>query len=162
MRFFGRWRLATSAFFALVTVALCVLWVRSYFFGEIWEVRTTSDLYQVHSKVGRIAFWQQSPNPGPHSQLLLDELSLGRSFSSFEVKNPSWERLGERGRLGFEFYGDRNARRIVVPFWFLVCVPIGLAIVPWSFGVRRFSLRTLLITTTMLAVTLGVAVWAAR
>ena len=44
----------------------------------------------------------------------------------------------------------------VVPHWFGVLLFAALAVVPW---IRRFSLRTLLIATTLVAVALGLIIW---
>ncbi len=47
-----------------------------------------------------------------------------------------------------------------MPHWFLL-VTCGVAsVIPWIS--YRFSLRTLLIATTLVAIVLGLAVWAAR
>jgi hypothetical protein len=57
----------------------------------------------------------------------------------------------------------QSTSAIYIPCWLLVLVSVILAGVPWrkTFG-RRFSLRTLLIATTLIAVVLGLIVWAAR
>lgn len=47
----------------------------------------------------------------------------------------------------------------VIPYWPLVVVATLLAAVCWMPG--RFSLRTLLVATTLVAVVLGMAVWMA-
>ena len=47
-----------------------------------------------------------------------------------------------------------------VPLWFPVAIAAGLATVPWALQIpHRFSLRTLLIVTTLVAVVLGMIVW---
>jgi hypothetical protein len=47
-----------------------------------------------------------------------------------------------------------------MPIWFLIVLTSALATVPW---IRwRFSLRTLLIATTLVAVVLGLIIYAAR
>ena len=48
-----------------------------------------------------------------------------------------------------------------LPYAFPLLGAAGLAIAPWATGPTRFSLRTLLIATTLLAMLLGLAVWAA-
>jgi hypothetical protein len=48
-----------------------------------------------------------------------------------------------------------------VPFWFLVGVSVLLSGAPWRLR-ARFSLRTLLIATTLVAVVLGLIAWVAR
>jgi hypothetical protein len=42
-----------------------------------------------------------------------------------------------------------------MPHWFLIVVTIILSAIPWF---QRFSLRTLLIATTLVAVVLGIIV----
>ena len=60
-----------------------------------------------------------------------------------------WKLIWERRRHGAMF-----------PYWFLVLVFGGLAISPWTTRPKlRFSLRTLLIATTLVAVVLGMIVW---
>lgn len=48
-----------------------------------------------------------------------------------------------------------------IPIWAPTIGSLLLAAVPWL-PLRRFSLRTLLIAATLLAVVLGLAVWSAR
>jgi hypothetical protein len=45
----------------------------------------------------------------------------------------------------------------IVPYWFLLSITAmpGVLLLPWS---RRFSLRTLLIVTTLVAIVLGLVV----
>jgi len=43
-----------------------------------------------------------------------------------------------------------------MPFWVPVLVTAALATVPWFHWSKRFSLRTLLIATTLVAVVLGI------
>jgi hypothetical protein len=49
-----------------------------------------------------------------------------------------------------------------IPQWLLVLSVLLLAAAPWLRCSARFSLRTLLIATTLVAVVLGLMVWAAR
>jgi hypothetical protein len=44
---------------------------------------------------------------------------------------------------------------LVIPLWFLVFVAAGIAAAPWLSWSRRFSLRTLLIGMTVVAILLG-------
>jgi hypothetical protein len=46
-----------------------------------------------------------------------------------------------------------------IPYLFLVLLAATLAAVPWIRWSNRFSLRTLLIATTLIAVALGLIVW---
>jgi hypothetical protein len=51
---------------------------------------------------------------------------------------------------------------VQVPHWFLVLISATLAAVPWIRWSSRFSLRTLLIVTTLVAVVLGLIVYVTR
>jgi hypothetical protein len=52
---------------------------------------------------------------------------------------------------------------VAVPHWFLVAIFTTLAVLPWIRHLsRRFSLRTLLIATTLIAVVLGLVVYGVR
>jgi hypothetical protein len=57
--------------------------------------------------------------------------------------------LGLNNRLGL-----RN-----VPDWLVVSLCVAIGFVPWLPWPRQFSLRTLLIATTLIAVALGIIVW---
>ena len=64
----------------------------------------------------------------------------------------------EDGTLGF-FY---DGMHVGLPYWFLAFVPATIATIPWFRWSKRFSLRTLLIATTLIAVVLGIIVWLSR
>ena len=54
-----------------------------------------------------------------------------------------------------------GATIVVLPYWCIALIAGMFAIRPWR-GPLQFSLRTLLIATTLVAVVLGLAVWAGR
>jgi hypothetical protein len=57
--------------------------------------------------------------------------------------------------LGFEIYPNKSGLGIFVSYWLLVLMAGMAAAAPWL--PRRFSLRTLLIATAVIAVGLGIA-----
>jgi hypothetical protein len=60
--------------------------------------------------------------------------------------------------LGFvEYMEDSQVYRLRLPYWCLILISVAFAAVPWIHW--RFSLRTLLIATTLVAVVLGLVVW---
>jgi hypothetical protein len=61
------------------------------------------------------------------------------------------------GPLGFGYYVEDDTQ-VVVPHWFLILISAFIAAVPWLTRLRRFSLRTLLIAITLVAVGLGIVV----
>lgn len=134
-------RIAVSVFFGLVTVALCVLWVRSY------EVRDD------------IIHWNGT-RFGIHFQSNYGTLSYGRAgttsgYSAWVVGTGEPHPASQRLRIT----AAANSWRVYVPFWLLVVVTATVAWAPW---IPRFSLRTLLIATTLVAVALGLGIWLVR
>ena len=64
------------------------------------------------------------------------------------------------GLFRFNNFTPNNSTGIRAPFSFLISVSAVIAVLPWL--PRRFSLRTLLIATTLVAVGLGLILWASR
>jgi hypothetical protein len=67
-------------------------------------------------------------------------------------KQPAWARTDVR----FEW---RDDNQIKIPDVFLVIVAVALSVCPWIPWSRKFSLRTLLIATMLIAVLLGLVVY---
>jgi hypothetical protein len=65
---------------------------------------------------------------------------------------------------GFQFQWDSGSSwYLQAPYWALVALTVLGAVLPWIRQLRwRFSLRTLLIATTLVAVVLGTIVWLSR
>jgi hypothetical protein len=63
-----------------------------------------------------------------------------------------------KSRLSWSYGSDQYGRRILFPHWFLVLVVAPLTAIAWARWKRRFSLRTLLIAATLVAVGMGVIV----
>ena len=143
-------RIAFSAVCGIACALLVVLWVRSY---------STLD-----NIAGHLPF-----NPGVSSTSAYGRVALG----SLNAR-PRWDWKYHNAVLDEQSYGGRpkEPRRwfifqrtpimtsMGVPHGFLVFIATVFAIVPWI--PRRFSLRTLLIATTLIAVVLGLVVWSTR
>jgi hypothetical protein len=81
--------------------------------------------------------------------------SYDDAFAGFWRRN-----LNANTRAGFGTIRTAGLTLIVVPHWFLVVSIVMLGAAPW---IRRsFSLRTLLIATTLIAAVLGLAVYFAK
>ena len=138
-------RIAVSVFFGLATVALCVLWVRSYISWDVLSCERTYTLSFIGSVSGCAYFTHQNEFGGIPP--------LGWRLESVEV--PEWERPPI-------FVREPNKLSVTVPYLLLVAIsvaPIGLTLLSPS---KRFSLRTLLIATTLVAAVLGLGVWLTR
>jgi len=141
-----RLRITVSVFFAVLTVLLCVLWVRSYW--RIDYIRyTNSSVTTIGYRQGRLCFARRKllQHAGRYHGWEAESLPMTiprNPYSQFQ-----WS-------VGPQF---ANAR---IPFWLpilLCCLPITAQWIPRPS--RRFSLRTLFIAMTLLAVVLGLAVW---
>ncbi len=141
---FRKLRIAFSVTCGIACVLLVVLWVRSYREVDI-VFPSTEYRVVVKSEQGKMIFG-----------LTEDSWTLpfwygcvGLHSSVGILHERSWDI--ETSPL----IGDR---RLYVPIWFIASMAGIIAFLPWLHW--RFSLRTLLIATTLVAVLLGVIVWA--
>jgi hypothetical protein len=155
-------RIAWSAFCLLGCELLIVYWVSSYERpgGAILRISQSDGeaLISVHGEVGLA----HSSQPWRIESLIergfvgiqVDELN--RSLYPDLTERP----LPARARLRW----TRTPVSVYVgaPYWLLTAAAAALTVVPWIRPSKRFSLRALLIVTTLIAVGLGLAVYAAR
>jgi hypothetical protein len=166
-----RWlRIAVSTICLVMFVGLIWLWVRSYRYKDTFSCVLPNNGYlNITSCVGRIGFggfelFNEPQQNGFRSQMLSrDEVRLIRQL--YDQKSPlkefyifglSIERIAKGNSVAT--YGNS-------PHWFLVALSAAFVFVPWLPWHKlrwRFSLRTLLIVTTLVAVVLGLVVWMAR
>jgi hypothetical protein len=146
-----------------------MLWARSH---QYWE-RVVIGLGGTHAieaqhvrgQVKIIKFSEQHITPGfqPDTSIFWPPLRL-----TIEQWNKQDRRRSDNGRpLDFPasftgFGGELTSTRYVIflPYWFLASATVVAAIAVWM--PWRFRLRTLIIAMTLVAVLLGLAVWAIR
>ena len=144
-------RIAWSVGWGLVAVLLCVFWVRSYLWLEQLILPISSN---VAIGVGVM----------PGSSVI----AINPKWGWPHVTRHSQSVDGWLGRVGWphsRLWGlfQIRATGAVIPFWFSLVVVAALASIVWIRHLPwRFSLRTLLIATTLVAVVLGLWVWAVR
>jgi hypothetical protein len=147
---FRKLRIAFSATCLIACVLLCVFWMRSYStLDNIAGHLPFNPAVSCTSAYGRVGFGTQNvtaPWKFNYHNAVLDEKSFGG-----RPKEP---------RKWFTFQREPFATLISVPHGFFVSIAIAAGIIPWL--PWRFSLRTLLIATTLVAVVLGIVVWADR
>jgi hypothetical protein len=181
-RRFRKLRIAWSMFFIFLAVVLALLWVRSYWRrsevtaksikrhfgfqlvniessgGHIWANLTT--------EMGRIDGLPVEPGfyfvpSSSEYDKKIDEDDIEFEFGVDSLDNlPATLQMA-----GFHFgkYGkDDDGLHAIVPHWFLILVSAALAPLPWIRLPRRFSVRTMLIATTLVAIVLGLIVWATK
>jgi hypothetical protein len=139
-------RIAVTALSLTACVLLIALWVRSYFCNDYVQGRVfESRCFAIDSLFGR---------------------TVSRTFDALESYEWEWgmrdkwvaleahSLLRQETFVGFGLIDVGGSRIVVVPHWFLVLVAAAIASFPWM--PWRFSLRTLIIATTLVAIGLGV------
>ena len=105
-----------------------------------------------------LSVWlRHNPRQLSVAQTIMDEATIGRSYLSIGVGDSADWRKG--GVLGFAYYDDGLVTALITPHWLPALLSATLAVIPWVGSIPyRFSLRTLLIATTLVAVVLGLIV----
>jgi hypothetical protein len=139
---FRKLRIAWSVSWGLACVLLVVLWVRSYwhtyrFWGQAAGIESG-----IETDIGTVTVWR------------MDRSTLGHADFPWRLDKvyPAYVRplIFEDPEFGFS---------ITCPSFLLLVIILAVGGAPW---VRRFSIRTLLIVTTLVAAVLGSFVWAVR
>ena len=135
-------------FFAVVAVAICVLWVRSYW--REYELRVGLPGWDAAFATARGVVYLSASKGGPRI-----------NFYSRTVNESQKTYLAKRTTLGFGLPAADD-RGILVPTWFVAlgCAYVSLRLYQ-NRMTMRFSLRSLLVVTTLVAGVLGLGVWLA-
>jgi hypothetical protein len=149
-----RIQITVSLVFAVATAVLSFSCGRSFFYRDQLLRIFDSQMIGIESASGHVRVAQVAPLAG--SGTLPAELARGWSafsgpFRSDTAPPPMYE-LIEAGLhcVGVVTY-------LVVPYWFLVLSSAVLVALPWLN--LQFSLRSLLIATTLIAGLLGLLAW---
>jgi hypothetical protein len=154
-------RITWTVFCVLAWLPLIALWMRSHFRTEYVErVVNVNRLYST-------GIWERILNlPG---DLVFASESVTNSSINYEL--PGWKYRAydavQSKHTRFRFWSKSQSSpqyRVVLVPHYLATLAIGVAgVVPWLFPFTwRFSLRTLLIATTLVACLLGLIVYFAR
>jgi hypothetical protein len=140
---FRKLRIAWSVAWGIIALMLCVLWVRSYWWVDTWYGKHIS----VASYCGQLAVYLlEQPNTNWKGTSLKIEGEVVQMVEVWKIRSKIFDNAGV-GEFGS-----------TIPQWCAVVLFALMAIIPWI-SVRRFSLRTLLIATTIVAILMGVIAW---
>jgi hypothetical protein len=147
---FRKLRIAWSVGCGVIAMLLMALWVRSYSVVDSWQDHRLGKTWHIQSYRGRIILFtlpqlrERGYSGVPfHTRLTADN----RPISGSNTRMTNW--------------GLAN-RICVVPCWTVALCSAAFTVVPWMQWSKRFSLRTLLIVMTLVAVAIGVAVMTLR
>ena len=135
-----RLRIAVSVFFAVFAVFFAALWVRSYLRGDSLQYGYRSNSAVSVSSIRGVVSWTAIQWPAPY----------GWQFRSAPLKHPYTR------RPQFEWLSNPQIGHLRTPHWLFVISCAALGASPWL--AWRFSVRTLLFATTLVAVVLGLVV----
>lgn len=141
---FKKTRIAFSVVGILCGILSLSMWIRSYQWLDIVRLGSAQNLASLH---GRIR-WDKSLGldvSGPD----MPATRFGLILSQFGVHSFPLQIS--------HYFGDSI---LIVPYWLITCFCLAAIFSPW-FPVR-YSLRTLLIATTAVAVALWFITWMAR
>jgi hypothetical protein len=144
-------RIAWSVAWGIVAALLWVLWVRSYWWWDEYYIpdpfrAKTNTVYGVlTADIGLASNTNNEWNWQPTStDVLFSRRTLSRNLSHF---------------YRFEF----SKHWVCVPLWTLFAIPAAIGAGSWlPYSRWRFSVRTLLIVTSLVAVILGILFCATR
>jgi hypothetical protein len=151
-------RIAWSVTWGAVVVLLISFWVRSYYANDQIYFRSASILIQITPSQGAVRITDCSvvaALPGL-------QMGIGWSFNTED-------HLIYENEIGSDSLFARVFRKLerpapitwLIPHWLLVLAAVTVAPTPFVWP-NHVSLRTLLIATTLVAIGLGLIVWAAR
>jgi hypothetical protein len=148
---------------SIVCLVVCVvfvgLWVRSYHaWSELRGRWIDTRAYSVESILGRLILHEFNLNPGTIWPSMLDG---GPIDNSMRFPDPHLQ-PGLLSPLGIQTYFSEPASAVIVPHWLLVLASGSLAMLCQLRWPLRFTLRSLFIATTFLAIVLGMSAWLDR
>jgi len=135
-------RVAWSVVWGVLAVLLIALWVRSYYRADkLWRIYSVVDS-GVESEGGTLSYWHRTDVSGANG--------FPWHHDAPYPGTPVYQ---------FAYTNEGQVFAIIIPIWLPLIVIAPLGALSW---VRRFTTRTLLIATTLVAVVLGLIVWAAH
>ena len=147
---FRKLRIAWSVFWGIACLLLIGLWVRSYWIAHGLLYTRSTTIVSIFTSAGIAGVNYTS---FPDGTRIPTEPGF-EWHSNAPVPDPNMKPfMWVRGQYGL---------LIRVPVWCCESILILVAALPWLRWSDRYSLRTLLIATTLVAVVLGLAVWASK
>ena len=164
-----------SAVCGVLCVLIVALWARSFWWSDFahcplpgksvdltritvrlpngTEFELAPRMFHVSSFQGRFSLYA-----GKHNPIKSGFFSYGWGMRSTSVKNLVPPRNNNQPRPSWQYSTDRYGQHVLFPHWAPALVFGALAA---AFGIRgpyRFSIRTLLVVTTLVAGVLGIVV----
>jgi hypothetical protein len=147
---FRKLRIAWSVLCGIACLLLIALWVRSYWWFDSYYLRVGATRCGGDSLRGSVVLHLQDTR-------LMETFSTGYTSKSAEDVHRAKE---IRDLWNFYFANWGAGYYVVFPNWFAILLLSASAFASWRRW--RFTIRTLLVATTLIAVVLGLIVYATR
>jgi hypothetical protein len=158
---FRRTRIAVSVVFGMVMLVVALLLVRSFWWRDNFQMRVATVRFWLASDKGETALAAQIAD-GSEPRFDMDSWAiegwylLTRDFYPFDSSSPRYRGFGIR-------WFDTSNWELFAPHWFVASISGLLAVLalppPLHRRIPQFSLRTMLIATTLVAAILGLIAW---
>jgi hypothetical protein len=152
-------RIAWSVGWGIVAVVLCVLWMRSYTWGDNLMIPVSQSSAFRFSSGNGILLMKLDERPKKSTGWHYGRISM---IQMQQLRTWFIERGGPAPIVNTVNRWGINGHTVRAPHWFFVLLLAAFGAAPWIGRRRRFSLRTLLVATTLVAVLLGLIVYAVR
>jgi hypothetical protein len=152
-------RIVWSVWWGILCVLLIVLWVRSLYRNESLTIRLSNKhIFMIESLRGELSGGKALYNPDVYQESWSIRSRI-RDESKPWLNNRFQDLPWYRGVFGLGYANSPSIQGVGAPYWFFACLTLSLLLLPWIGSRSTFSLRTLLIATTLIAVVLGLVVW---
>jgi len=155
-------RIAWSIAWGIACLLLIALWGESYRYRYTLVGKANSQMLTIDTLGGRYRLMHCASAHSAWNELMGDDTFVFRCREYHETSGLVDEWQQARLALGFGWGRDVISETIYIPQWFTLLISALFAVVPWIKWSRRFSLRTLLIAMTLVAVGLGAIVYVLR
>ena len=143
----------------MVCVLLLGVWVRSHYTEDVVSSGGPRFSHCMQSVSGKgkikVQFYKASPRKAYWEWLSMP--FAGRTENKGAYSSPA-----PIVQSSFAFTKSTSAFAVTAPYWFYILTLASLSVAPWIHLSKRFSLRTLLFATTIVAVLLGLIAVASR
>ena len=153
-------RVAWSLMWGVVAVLLFALWCRTYNWSDSFSHLTGTQQWRIMSEYGYVHVIVQleiftAQVDGWHHHVTPADPAIRQKVGVLFPIAGTWR--------GFHYGKHYTIYSAGAPYWAPFLLSSTFAVLPWIRGIHwRFSLRTLLIATTMIAVGLGAIIYATR
>jgi hypothetical protein len=145
-------RIAFSVFCGVACLLLCALSVRSYWWTYGWNANDRAHEFGMSVERGDLVV----------SSGGVPKLSRLHFFWGSQLAMSAEEMPGLWGFYCGTHPDEDSATLLLLPLWFVGILVATAGVIPWIIAIRlRFTLRFLLIATTLVAVALGLVAYAA-